>query len=142
MLRQSNMRKYLVVVEGKEEEAKAESPQQLAELYQGMGIDDFKIIRDLGSIDDLPSEYQFGVNLSEYPVETPVKVEKTPEPVQQNIEKVWKDGEQEFMLKNGELHKRCWRETTLKELEEKLGCKINITDSKNIQIQDWEKLGD
>ena len=155
------MRKYLVVVEGKEEEAKAESPQQLAGLYQGMGIDDFKIIRDLGSvenqqetpdlsrpieltnsdgshvpmlsIDDLPSEYQ---------VETPVKVEKTPEPVQQNIEKVWKDGEQEFMLKNGELHKRCWRETTLKELEEKLGCKINITDSKNIQIQDWEKLGD
>ena len=170
MLRSTNMRKYLVVVEGKEEEAKAESTQQLAELYQGMGIDDFKIIRDLGSvenqqetpdlsrpieltnsdgshvpmlsIDDLPSEYQFGVNLSEYPVETPVKVEKTPEPVQQNIEKVWKDGEQEFMLKNGELHKRCWRETTLKELEEKLGCKINITDSKNIQIQDWEKLGD
>ena len=46
------------------------------------------------------------------------------------------------MLKNGELHKRCWRKTTLKELEEKLGCKIKITDSKNIQVQDWEKLGD
>ena len=46
------------------------------------------------------------------------------------------------MLKNGELHKRCWVETTLKELEEKLGCKIKITDSKNIQVQDWEKLGD
>ena len=95
------------------------------------------------SIDDLPEEFRPSEEQvkQEYNQPTPQPV-KTSEPVQQTSEKIWKDGSQEFMLKNGELHKRCWRKTTLKELEEKLGCKIKITDSKNIQVQDWEKLGD
>ena len=170
------MRKFLVQADGSQEEVNADSPQQLAELYQGMGIDDFKILRDLGpvqqqvinndtltplnlvnddgshvammSVDDIPEEYrpknpqevQNNRQLNEF---VPNEIQNIPTPVQeQSSEKIWKDGNQEFMLKNGELHKRCWRETNLKELEEKLGCKIKITDSKNIQVQDWEKLGD
>ena len=170
------MRKFLVQLEGSQEEAKAESPQQLAELYQGMGIDDFKILRDLGpvqqqvvnndtltpldlvnsdgsrvsmmSLEDIPEEYRpkdvKQINNDRQSQEfVPNEVQNIPTPVQeQSSEKIWKDGNQEFMLKNGELHKRCWRKTTLKELEKKLGCKIKITDSKNIQVQDWEKLGD
>ena len=44
------MRKFLVQADGSQEEVNADSPQQLAELYQGMGIDDFKILRDLGPV--------------------------------------------------------------------------------------------
>ena len=167
----NNLRKYVVRVEGEIEETNAESPKQVSELYSSMGITDFQILEErkidnqtqkgpsltqpinlvnqdgstvnMMSIDDLPEEFRpseknYGREYSQDTIQ-PIKAS---EPVQQNIEKVWKDGEQEFMLKNGELHKRCWRKTTLKELEEKLGCKIKITDSKNIQVQDWEKLGD
>jgi hypothetical protein len=100
------------------------------------------------SLEDIPEEYRpkdvKQINNDRQSQEfVPNEVQNIPTPVQeQSSEKIWKDGNQEFMLKNGELHKRCWRKTTLKELEEKLGCKIKITDSKNIQVQDWEKLGD
>ena len=166
----NNLRKYIVRVDGETEEINAESPQQVTQLYSSMGITDFQILEEkkirestskrdaltqpidivnqdgstvnMMSIDDLeefrPSEEQVKQEYNQ-PAPQPVK---TSEHVQQTSEKIWKDGSQEFMLKNGELHKRCWRKTTLKELEEKLGCKIKITDSKNIQVQDWEKLGD
>ena len=167
----NNLRKYIVRVDGETEEINAESPQQVTQLYSSMGITDFKILEEkrldnqpqkgpaltkpidivnqdgstvnMMSIDDLPEEFRPSEEQvkQEYNQPTPQPV-KTSEPVQQTSEKIWKDGSQEFMLKNGELHKRCWRKTTLKELEEKLGCKIKITDSKNIQVQDWEKLGD
>tara|TARA_E500000178_G_scaffold284540_1_gene285766 strand:+ start:20452 stop:20973 length:522 start_codon:yes stop_codon:yes gene_type:complete len=168
----NSLRKYIVRVDGEIEEINAESPQQVSQLYSSMGITEFQILEEkrldnqpqkgpaltqpinivnqdgstvnMMSIDDLPEEIR--------PSEEQVKQEYSqpaPQPVNtsephrlQAIEKIWKDGNQEFMLKNGELHKRCWKKTTLKELEEKLGCKIKITDSKNIQIQDWEKLGD
>ena len=170
-IRANNLRKYIVRVEGETEEINAESPQQVTQLYSSMGITDFKILEEkrldnqpqkgpaltqpidivnqdgstvnMMSIDDLPEEFRPSEEQvkQEYNQPTPQPV-KTSEPIQQASEKIWKDGNQEFMLKNGELHKRCWRKTTLKELEEKLGCKIKITDSKNIQVQDWEKLGD
>ena len=167
----NNLRKYIVRVDGETEEINAESPQQVTQLYSSMGITDFKILEEkrldnqpqkgpaltkpidivnqdgstvnMMSIDDLPEEFRPSEEKvkQEYNQPTPQPV-NTSEPVQQTSEKIWKDGSQEFMLKNGELHKRCWKKTTLKELEEKLGCKIKITDSKNIQVQDWEKLGD
>ena len=167
----NSLRKYIVRVDGETEEINAESPQQVTQLYSSMGITDFQILEEkrlenqpqkgpaltqpidivnqdgstvnMMSIDDLPEEFRPSEEQvkQEYNQPTPQPV-KTSESVQQTSEKIWKDGSQEFMLKNGELHKRCWRKTTLKELEEKLGCKIKITDSKNIQVQDWEKLGD
>ena len=167
----NNLRKYIVRVDGETEEINAESPQQVTQLYSSMGITDFQILEEkrlenqpqkgpaltqpidlvnqdgstvnMMSIDDLPEEFRPSEEQvrQEYNKPAPQPV-KTSEPIQQDSEKIWKDGSQEFMLKNGELHKRCWRKTTLKELEEKLGCKIKITDSKNIQVQDWEKLGD
>ena len=167
----NNLRKYIVRVDGETEEINAESPQQVTQLYSSMGITDFQILEEkrlenqpqkgpalmqpidivnqdgstvnMMSIDDLPEEFRPSEEQvkQEYNQPAPQPV-KTSEPIQQDSEKIWKDGSQEFMLKNGELHKRCWRKTTLKELEEKLGCKIKITDSKNIQVQDWEKLGD
>jgi hypothetical protein len=122
------MRKFLVQLEGSQEEAKAESPQQLAELYQGMGIDDFKILRDLG------------------PVQQQVVNNDTLTP----LDLVNSDGSRVSMMSLEDIPeeyrpkdvKQINNDRHLKELEEKLGCKIKITDSKNIQVQDWEKLGD